>query len=100
MDGHVTALNPARNLEQATTDTIDRLLAQAEAEHAAYQKAAKAQDYRTAEASVARALAARLEAHDLDPDHVYAGWRDQSLRTNRVSHDELIRFYRHYPEIP
>lgn len=82
-----------------SADTVLRLLTAAESAHLAYQKASKAQDYPTAEQCVARALASRLEAHDLDPDHALPAWRDQSLRTNRISHDALVRFYRHYGEI-
>lgn len=87
MDGHVSA-------------DVATLLRESDVAHTAYQRASKAQDYSTAEQHVAAALKARLEAHDLDPDHALPAWRDQSLRTNRVSHDELVRFYRAYPEIP
>lgn len=52
-------------------------------------------DYPAAEAAIAEALDLRLQAHALDPDHTDPAWAKDA-----VPHEELVAFYRRYPEIP
>lgn len=52
-------------------------------------------DYPAAEAAIADALDLRLQAHTLDPDHTDPAWAKDP-----IPHDDLVAFYRRYPEIP
>lgn len=80
--------------------TVDELLAASKAEHMAYlqeDRNAPNANYGLCEAHVAQALILRQAAHDADPEHIEAIWRDDEARW---PHADLMAFYALYPSIP
>lgn len=87
--------------------TVADLLAQSRAAHDRYRRAANPRpdsnghhvhprDYATAEREVADALALRLEAHALDPEHTDEAWAGDA----KATHEQLVGFYRTYLDTP
>lgn len=86
---------------------VARLLADSRAQHAAYRRAVQGHikvgaqvvqrtpQYAPAEAAVSLALALRLTAHALDPDHADPAWQ-----ADTVPHEQLVTFYQRYQDIP
>lgn len=86
---------------------VNRLLAASRAAHDAKKRKAGVVDrdgrvlsqpnYPQAEQHIVEALRLRLEAHEMDPEHVASGWRD-----DRSTDAQLIAFYVAYskPFIP
>lgn len=93
---------------RAMASRVADLLHQSRAAHADYRRASgrtdkdglvvSAPDYAAAEAHVARALTLRQQAHDADPLHTDPAW--DSEKHLRFHHDDLVAFYRAYPQIP
>ncbi len=63
------------------------------AHHAKYRQCSTQQDLPNAIAHVRNALAARLDAADMDPERTAPVWVGE-----RVVHDEMVRFYHGYLE--
>lgn len=82
--------------------TVAQLLAESRAHHQAKNRLANRRinkqftpDYKGAEAEIAHALTKRLAAHALDPTHT-----DPSWSLDQAKHEDLVAFYRLYPDIP
>jgi hypothetical protein len=69
---------------------VNRLLQASRGAHARYRQAANTPppNYQLSERHVLDALILRLDAHDRDPEHTVAGWRD-----DKAPDADLIAFY-------
>lgn len=95
-----SASEPA--VDTPAPQTVAQLLAESRAHHQTKNRLANrrvnghhAPDYTGAEAEIALALEKRLAAHAMDPTHA-----DPSWSLDRAAHEDLVAFFRLYPEIP
>lgn len=100
--GPASALPVEQVIQEAAPKTVAQLLTESRAHHAEKNKLANRKingkpspDYRQAEAEIALALEKRLAAHALDPQHTDPEWSRDG-----AAHEDLVAFYRLYPEIP
>ncbi|MEY4385599.1 MAG: hypothetical protein RLY20_882 [Verrucomicrobiota bacterium] len=89
-------------MPEPDTPSVAELLAQSRAHHLTKTRLANrriagkhAPDYGAAEQAAAQALTLRLQAHQLDPDHIDPAWA-----ADVVPHEQIVAFLTAYPSIP
>lgn len=96
------ASDPPVSIQPVDSPSVSSLLKRSRAHHQRKTELANKRlgkqhvpNYQAAEAEAAKALELRLQAHDLDPDHLDPEWANDP-----APHAEIVAFLQKYESIP